>query len=497
MRIDEEAFALRLQKLRQLQEIGHDPYRFEEHPQSHLPDDIRANYAEIEGKTVSLAGRVTAHRAMGKAMFFDLTHAGQRMQVYAKKDDLGEALWAVADLVDIGDIVGTTGEVFTTRTGEISIHARDLKLLSKCLHTLPLGKEKDGEKWYGLTDIEERSRRRYLDLLANQHSRELFIKRSKTVSCIRRHLDEMGFLEVETPVLESEVGGAAARPFITFHNALEIELKLRISLELKLKRLIVGGLDKVYEIGRVFRNEGISTRHNPEFTLLELYWAYVKMEDIEALVEELCRKVAVSVFGSDKVEVEGCELDFGKPWARVDLLTAIHEHSGVSPESFQSLESAKKAMANAGLPSEDETDIGGIIEKLLERFVEPKLIQPTFVENYPIETSPLAKVHPTNPRLTRRFEGYVRGREVCNAFSELNDPVDQRERMELQAASRAAGNHEANPLDEDFLHAIECGLPPTGGLGIGIDRLVMLMAGVDSIRDVILFPTLRPESEQE
>jgi len=492
---DTDARELRLSKLARLRELGLDPYRFEEHKQTHTPAEIREHYAILAGKIVSIAGRVSALRNMGKAAFFDLTINGDRMQVYAKKDDLPDLAWQAFDLVDIGDIVGVSGEVFTTRTGEISIHARAISVLAKCLHTLPLGKEKDGEKWYGLADVEERYRKRYLDLIANADSRELFIQRSRTVSTIRRFLDDQGFIEVETPVLESEVGGAAARPFVTYHNELDMELKLRISLELKLKRLIVGGLNQVYEIGRVFRNEGVSTRHNPEFTLLELYWAYVKMEDVQNLVQELCRTVAREVFGSEKIQVHETVLDFSQDWRRIDLLTAIHEYAGVLPETFNDLGSAKRALESKGIAADEENDVGGIIEKFLERFVEPNLIQPTFVENYPIETSPLAKVHPNDPRLTRRFEGYIGGREMCNAFSELNDPIDQRERMQRQAKMLAEGHHTANPLDEDFIFALECGMPPAGGLGIGIDRLVMLMSGAESIRDVILFPTLRPEQK--
>lgn len=492
---DSEVRALRLEKLERLKELGHNPYLFEEHSHSHSAAEIRSDYSSLEGKSVSFAGRVTSHRLMGKAAFFDLSKDGDRIQVYIKKDDVGELLWEVFGLVDLGDIVGVIGEVFTTKTGEISIHARELKVLAKCLHVLPLGKEKDGHQWYGLSDVEERYRKRYLDLIANAESRTVLINRSKIVSSTRRFLDDLGFLEVETPVLENEVGGAAARPFLTFHNALEIELKLRISLELHLKRLLVGGIDKVYEIGRVFRNEGISTRHNPEFTMLELYWAYVKMEDIQSLVENLCRFLAKTVFGSEQIESDGVILDFSKPWQRVDLLGEIKNQTGIEPAEFGSLEAAKAAMKRAGLPSEDENDIGGIIEKLLERFVEPHLIQPTFVENYPIEASPLAKRHADNPRFTRRFEGYMRGREVCNAFCELNDPIDQRERMELQAAQLAAGNLEANPIDEDFLYALECGMPPAGGLGIGMDRIAMMLTGAKSIRDVLLFPTQRPETQ--
>lgn len=490
---DDSIRSVRLAKLQALRNAGHDPYIVEAWPTTHSAGEIVQRFEELEKQDVSFAGRITAIRVMGKAAFADLWRSGERIQVYVRKDDVGEDLWEVFRETDIGDIVGVHGFVFKTKTGEVSIHARDLKVLAKCLHVLPIGKEKEGARWYGLTDIEERYRKRYLDLLANPESRDIFLKRSAILSATRRFLDDRGFIEVETPVLQTEAGGAAARPFHTFHNALELELKLRISLELHLKRLIVGGFDKVYEIGRVFRNEGISTRHNPEFTLLELYQAYANMEDIQALVEDLCRFVAREVFGSEQITIDAVTLDFSKSWKRVDLLDAIEQYASVKPSEFETLESAKAAMRRVGLDPEGEDDIGGIIEKMLERFVEPQLQEPTFVENYPIETSPLAKKHPTRPGLTRRFEGYIRGREVCNAFSELNDPLDQRERMERQAELLAQGHLEANPLDEDFLYALEVGMPPTGGLGIGMDRLVMLLTGADSIRDVILFPTLRPQ----
>lgn len=489
---DDSIRSVRLEKLQALRRAGHDPYVIEQWPTTFSAGEIVARFQELENKDVSFAGRITAIRVMGKAAFADLWRSGERIQVYVRKDDVGDALWEVFRETDIGDIVGVNGYVFKTKTGEVSIHVRDLQVLAKCLHVLPIGKQKEGERWYGLTDVEERYRRRYLDLLANPQSRDLFLKRSAILSSTRRFLDGRGFIEVETPVLQTEAGGAAARPFLTFHNALELDLKLRISLELHLKRLIVGGFDKVYEIGRVFRNEGISTRHNPEFTLLELYQAYANMEDIEALVEDLCRHVVREVYGTETLTVDGVTIDFSKTWKRVDLLDAIEAHAKVMPRELESLDAAKDAMKRVGLDPEGEDDVGGIIEKLLERFVEPHLQEPTFVENYPIETSPLAKKHPTRPGFTRRFEGYIRGREVCNAFSELNDPLDQRERMERQAALLAQGNLEANPLDEDFLYALEVGMPPTGGLGIGMDRLVMLLNGADSIRDVILFPTLRP-----
>ncbi|MER3413633.1 MAG: lysine--tRNA ligase, partial [Armatimonadota bacterium] len=484
---DDSSRSVRLAKLQALRDAGHDPYTVEAWPTTHSASEIVRDFEALERQDVSFAGRITAIRVMGKAAFADLWRSGERIQVYVRKDDVGDALWEVFRETDIGDIVGVHGFVFKTKTGEVSIHVSDLRVLAKCLHVLPIGKEKEGERWYGLSDVEERYRRRYLDLLANPQSRDFFLKRSAIFSATRRFLDARGFIEVETPVLQTEAGGAAARPFHTFHNALELELKLRISLELHLKRLIVGGFDKVYEIGRVFRNEGISTRHNPEFTLLELYQAYANMEDIQELVENLCRVIAKEVFCSDKLTVDGVTLDFSKPWMRIDLLDAIEKYAAVKPSELETLETAKAAMKRVGLDPEGEDSLGSIIEKLLERFVEPQLQEPTFVENYPIETSPLAKKHPTRPGLTRRFEGYIRGREVCNAFSELNDPLDQRERMERQATLLAQGNLEANPLDEDFLYALEVGMPPTGGLGIGMDRLVMLLTGADSIRDVILF----------
>ena len=485
----------RLAKLERLRELGHDPYHHEAFQITNTPESIRENYAELDGKPVSLAGRVTALRLMGKAAFADLTHAGERMQIYVKRDLVGDDLWEVFNCVDLGDLMGVLGTVFTTKTGEISIQVAALAVLAKCLHTPPIGKEKDGQQWYGLADVEERYRRRYLDLIANAESRHVLLTRSTVVSATRRFLDDRGFVEVETPVLQTEAGGAAARPFHTHHNALNLELKLRISLELYLKRLLVGGIDKVYEIGRVFRNEGISTRHNPEFTMLELYQAYVQMEDIQTLVEDLCRHLAIELNGSAQVEVNGTNIDFSRPWRRLDLLAGIEEHAGISPAEFESLESARSAMGRVGLPTEGEESIGGIIEKLLERFVEPNLVQPTFVQGYQIETSPLAKSDPSRPGFTRRFEGYVLCRELCNAFSELNDPVDQRRRMEAQASQLAKGDLEANPLDEDFLYALEVGMPPAGGLGIGMDRLAMLMTGAESIRDVILFPTMRPQAQ--
>ncbi|RMG27244.1 MAG: lysine--tRNA ligase, partial [Armatimonadetes bacterium] len=345
---------VRLQKLQELREANHDPYAAESWPTTHLPAEIHANYEALENQDVSCAGRIVAIRVMGKAAFADIWRDGDKIQIYVKRDDVGDELWHVFKETDIGDIVGVKGFVFKTRTGETSIHVKDLRVLAKCLHTLPIGKEKEGERWYGLSDVEERYRHRYLDLIANPDSREIFLKRSAILSTTRRFLDERGFIEVETPVLQTEAGGAAARPFLTFHNALEIELKLRISLELHLKRLIVGGFDKVYEIGRVFRNEGISTRHNPEFTLLELYQAYAQMEDIQALVEELCRELARTVFGSETLEVQGQKIDFSKPWRRIDLLDAIEQYAGVKPSAFETLESAKRAMEEKGLPTEKE-----------------------------------------------------------------------------------------------------------------------------------------------
>ncbi|MCG9895282.1 MAG: lysine--tRNA ligase [Fimbriimonadaceae bacterium] len=491
---------IRLEKLARLREIGFDPFAVEEHPIDHSARELLDRYEELapaEGEEKSnqirFAGRVVSHRIMGKAAFAHLSDGDAKIQVYVRKNDVGDAAWEAFNLLDVGDHLGVTGHLFTTKTGEKSIHVSRLVPLSKALQTLPLGKEKDGERWYALDDVETRYRHRHLDLLANPEARAMLLNRSRVVSAVRSYFLGEGFLEVETPVLQNEAGGAAARPFHSHFNALNLDVKLRISLELYLKRIICGDVPKVFEIGRVFRNEGLSNRHNPEFSLLEWYEAYVNLEATQKRVEDCFRFVAESVFGSAVVRTGDVELDFSKPWARVDMLEAISERSGIAVEELKSAESAKAAMTRVGLDASKETHLGGIIEKLLEVFVEPHLIQPTFVVGYPLETSPLAKKDPNRPGFTRRCEGYVLGREVCNMFSEINDPIDQRERFEAQVAERAAGDDEAHPMDEEFLYALECGMPPTGGCGIGMDRMAMLLTGAEHVREVLLFPMMKPD----
>jgi len=431
---------------------------------------------------------------MGRATFMHIEDASGRLQIYFRQDRIGQENYEVLDLLDIGDIIGVQGTVFRTRTGEVTVMVSQYTPLVKALRPPPIGKQRGDQEWGGLSDIETRYRQRYLDLMANPEVRRVMMTRSRIVTAVRRFYDGRGYLEVETPVLQAVAGGAAAKPFITHHNALDHDFHLRISLELYLKRLLVGGFEKVYEIGRCFRNEGISVRHNPEYTLLESYEAYSNLEDIMELVEDLFAYVVQEVHGSLEVPYGDQTLCFRKPWPRVKLLEAIQQRTGVAPDEFDTLEDAKAAGERLGLSMEQEHTVGGIIEKILERFVQPTLIQPTFVVDYPIETSPLAKKRADNPRLVRRFEAYVGGLEVANAFSEINDPLDQRERFAAQAKLRAAGDEEAHPMDEDFLRALEYGMPPAGGLGIGIDRMVMVLTNQASIRDVILFPQMRPES---
>ena len=495
---------IRLEKLDRMRALGHDPYKVERFDRTGSAQEILGRFPteippEFKGEEVKFAGRVVSYRQMGKAGFAHLSDGDEKIQAYFKKDELGEVQWELYELLDLGDHVGVEGYLFVTRTGERSIHVSKLTPLSKSLQVLPLGKEKDGERWYGLEDVEQRYRHRHLDLVTNPEARKMLLDRIKITSAVRRYFENAGFYEVETPLLQLEAGGAMAKPFLTHYNAYDMDVKLRISLELYLKRLICGDLNKVFEIGRVFRNEGVSNRHNPEFTLLEWYEAYTNMEDLMLRVEGLFNFVANDVFGSAVVQVPtdenepALELDFSKPWKRLDLLSAIEQTSGIKKPELDDLDSAKAALKRVGLPAEKEDNLGGIIEKLLEHFVEPTLVQPTFIINYPIETSPLAKKHPDNPRLTRRFEGYVRGREVCNAFSEINDPVDQRERFEQQIEQWKRGDEEAHPMDEDFIFALEGGMPPTGGCGIGIDRLAMILTGADVLREIILFPMMKPE----
>lgn len=496
---------VRLAKLGKMRELGHDPYRVEKFDISHSAEKMIEGFEE--GKQVSFAGRVVSYRLMGKAGFAHLSDGDGRIQGYFRKDDLGETGWELYHLLDIGDHVGVTGKLFLTKTGEKSIHVETLTPLSKALHTIPIGKEKDGHVFYGLTDVDQRYRHRHLDLIANAEARKTLIDRMKITRAVRHYFDSHGYLEVETPILQLEAGGAAARPFLTHYNAYETDVKLRISLELYLKRIICGDIPRVYEIGRVFRNEGVSQRHNPEFTLLEFYEAYADLETMMTRVEECFRSVAQEVFGTTEVDMPGdVRLDFGHAWKRVSLLEEIERHTGLTHDDLSSLEHAKKALGRREvlnpvngkrIHAGEENNLGGLIEKLLEVFVEPTLIEPTFVVGYPIETSPLAKKDPNNPRMTRRFEGYILGKEVCNAFSEINDPIDQRERFEQQLDERAKGDDEAHPMDEEFIYALESGMPPTGGCGIGIDRMAMMLTGSDHLREVLLFPFMRPHSAEE
>jgi lysyl-tRNA synthetase class 2 len=515
---EDELIQTRIDKLDAMKALGCDPFaaeRYERHAVVTKPDgaeepvepfssDVTAAFEAAEPAegsegpaaevNVSMAGRVVSFRAMGKASFAHIEDRKGKIQLYLKKDDLGDD-YELAKLLDLGDFIGVEGFIFRTRMGEISVHAKKLTVLAKSIRPIPFGKEKGDQHWYGLHDVEQRYRQRYLDLITNADSRRTFENRSKIIRAVREFYDNRGYLEVETPVLQSVAGGAAARPFSTYHNALEHEFHLRISLELYLKRLLVGGLERVYEIGRVFRNEGISTRHNPEFTLLESYEAYSDLEGVMELVEDLYQHVCRSLYGSTTFEHQGTTIDLAGPWKRLPMLEGIEQYAGVKPDAFASLETAIAAMKGLGLDTANEHMIGGIIEKIHERFVQPNLIQPTFITDFPIETSPLAKKRPDNPNLTRRFEIYIGKQECGNAFSEINDPIDQRERFDQQGTMRAAGDEEAHPMDEDFIRALEYGMPPTGGLGIGIDRMIMIFCNEDNVRDVILFPQMKPEGK--
>ena len=497
----------RLDKLRALQAAGIDPFAPETFERTHSFADIAERCDDLLEKTVRVAGRIVAIRWMGKAAFMtaqDDAPVGipARAQLYLRREDIGEARYdALRHGLDIGDFVGVEGFVFRTRTGEPSVHAQTVTPLAKALRDVgaALGKEyvkDDGTEGEAnkASDTEMRYRQRYMDLFVNRDARDVLVKRLKVTRAVREFLDGENFLEVETPVLQHNAGGATARPFHTHHNALDLDLHLRISLELPLKRLIVGGLDRVYEIGRVFRNEGISTRHNPEFTLLELYQAYTNLDGMMDIVERMFRHICRNVTGGDTLtQPDGSVLNFGGAWARLPMLEGIRQNAGIAPEAFASLESAKAAMAGVGIDPAKETLIGGIIEKLHEVFTEPKLVQPTFITDFPTDTSPLARKRPDNPNLVRRFEIFIAGKECGNAFSEINDPLDQRERFEEQTRQKEAGNAEAQPMDEDFLRALEYGMPPTGGFGMGLDRVSMIFTGAQSIRDVIFFPLLRPE----
>ena len=475
---------VRREKLAELQTEGKDPFQITKYDQDTHSADIKDNYAEYDGKEVSIAGRIMSKRVMGKASFCNVQDLKGNIQCYVSRDELGDDSYKDFKKMDIGDIVGIKGFVFTTKMGEISVHAHSVTLLSQSLQILP-------EKYHGLTNTDTRYRQRYVDLIMNEDVKKTFVMRSKIISCIRRYLDNLGFLEVETPMLVANAGGAAARPFETHYNALDEDVKLRISLELYLKRLIVGGMERVYEIGRVFRNEGLDTRHNPEFTLMELYQAYTDYKGMMDLTENMFRHIAEQICGSTTIPYADVEIDLGKPFERLTMIDAIKKYTGIDFNEITTTEEAKKLADEKSVHYEDRHVRGDIINLFFEEFVEEHLIQPTFITDHPIEISPLTKKKPGHPEQVERFELYIYAREMCNAYSELNDPIDQRERFKAQEAALAAGDDEANTTDEDFLNALEIGMPPTGGIGYGIDRLVMLFTNSPAIRDVLLFPTMK------
>ena len=472
------------EKLANLQQAGKDPFQITKYDVTHHSTDIKNNFEELEGKTVRIAGRVMSKRVMGKASFCNVQDLPGNIQVYVARDSIGEESYADFKKYDVGDIVGIEGEVFKTKTGEISVHASQVTLLSKSLQILP-------EKFHGLTNTDIRYRQRYTDLIMNQDVKDTFVKRSKIISAIRRYLDGQGFLEVETPMLVSNAGGAAARPFETHYNALDEDVKLRISLELYLKRLIVGGMERVFEIGRVFRNEGLDTRHNPEFTLMELYQAYTDYYGMMDLTENMFRYVAQEVCGTTVIPYAEETIDLGKPFERLTMVDAVKKYAGVDFDQIPDTAAAKKLADERGVHYEERHAKGDILNLFFEEFVEEHLIQPVFIMDHPVEISPLTKRKPDKPDYVERFELFIYGREMCNAYSELNDPIDQRERFKAQEAALAAGDEEANTTDEDFMNALEIGMPPTGGIGYGIDRLVMLLTNSPAIRDVLLFPTMK------
>lgn len=480
-----ELARIRREKLNELKQAGKNPYEITTFTRTAYTNEIHENFAELEGKQVSLAGRIMTWRDMGKASFVDLSDAKGRVQLYLKIDIVGEETYKEFGKWDLGDIIGISGKVFRTRRGEISVQVEEIKLLSKSLLPLP-------DKWHGLKDTDLRYRQRYVDLITSPEVRDTFLKRSQIIKEIRNFLDARGYLEVETPVLHSIAGGAAARPFITHHNTLDIDMYLRIALELHLKRLIVGGFDKVYEIGRVFRNEGMSVRHNPEFTMLELYEAYIDYHGIMDLVEDMFRTVAHKVLGTGKIIYNTVELDLEKPFIRITMNDAVKQYAGVDFKAVKTLEEAKRLAKEHHIAVEPHHTVGNILELFFEHYAEQNMVQPTFVTEYPVEISPFAKRKPDEQEYTERFELFIMGREYANAFSELNDPIDQRERFEHQMELKSKGDEEAGDIDEDFLTAMEYGMPPTGGLGVGVDRLVMLLTDSYSIRDVLFFPTMKP-----
>ena len=480
-----ELLRVRRDKLASLCEEGNDPFKITKYDQTHHAAEIKDNFDALEGKDVSIAGRLMSKRVMGKASFCNVQDLSGNIQCYVSRDALGEDPYKAFKKLDIGDLVGVKGHVFRTKTGETSVHADSVTLLSKSLQILP-------EKFHGLTNTDLRYRQRYVDLIMNEDTKKTFINRSRIISTVRRYLDSQGFMEVETPMLVQNAGGAAARPFETHFNALDLDVKLRISLELYLKRLIVGGMEKVYEIGRVFRNEGLDTRHNPEFTLMELYQAYTDYHGMMDLTENLYRYVAKEVLGTTVITYNGIEMDLGKPFTRITMLDAVKKYSGVDFSEIHTLEEAREAAKAHNIEFEPRHKKGDILNLFFETYAEEHLIQPTFVMDHPIEISPLTKKKPENPDYVERFEFFMNGWEMANAYSELNDPIDQRERFKAQEALLAQGDEEANTTDEDFLYALELGMPPTGGIGFGIDRMVMLLTDSPSIRDVLLFPTMKP-----
>ncbi len=479
---------IRRQKLEALVAAGQNPYAITRFDVTHRSKELTSQFEALEGLTVSIAGRMTSRRIMGKASFAHLLDGQGEIQIYVKRDDVGEEAYAAFKQDDLGDILGVTGVVFKTKTGEVSVHAQQVTLLCKSLKVLP-------EKFHGLVDTDLRYRQRYVDMIVNPEVREVFLKRSRIISEMRAYLDSHAFLEVETPVLHNQAGGAAARPFITHHNTLDIDMYLRIALELHLKRLVVGGFERVYEIGRVFRNEGMDTRHNPEFTMLEAYQAYTDYRGMMDLCEDMMRTVARRVNGTAICHLDGVEYDLEKPFARMSMVEAVRQYAGVDFDQVPDTQAAKALARERGISFEGRHQKGDILNLFFEEYVEDKLVQPTFLTGHPVEISPLSKKDPAHPGYTERFELFIGGREYCNAFSELNDPIDQRQRFEYQEFLKAHGDDEASGVDEDFLNALEYGLPPTGGIGIGVDRFVMLLTGAASIRDVLLFPTMKPQGK--
>ncbi len=477
--------SIRKEKLKELQEQGKDPFKITKYNRTHLSKEVKEGYDELEGKDVAVAGRIMAKRIMGKASFCTIQDSTGKIQSYVSINDLGEESYLAFKTYDIGDIIGIKGFVFKTRTEEISVHAKEVVLLTKSLRPLP-------EKFHGLKDTELRYRQRYVDLIMNPEVKETFMIRSKIIKEIKNVLDKKGYVEVDTPILNTIAGGAAARPFITHHNTLDMDMYLRIANELYLKRLIVGGFDKVYELGRMFRNEGISIKHNPEFTNIELYSAYEDYNDMMDITEEIISTVAQNVLGTTKITYQGTPIDLTPGWKRITMIDAIKEVTGVDFNTIESDEDAVSTAKGLGIEVEGPLSRGNVINLVFEEKVEETLVQPTFIYDYPVEVSPLTKRKPSDSRLVERFEIFIGGREYGNAYSELNDPIDQYERFLDQAKQKAAGNEEANDMDEDFIQALEYGMPPTGGLGIGVDRLIMLLTDSASIRDVLLFPTMKP-----